>query len=184
MPYLDADLSEIAMIWWSVRWGLLIAAIFLGAFYFVSNQAVMGRAGMAGPAPAAPAQAAVPDFGSELRIRVSPDGHYYADAFVNSTPVRFLVDTGATAIMLSAEDALRVGLRPAQHEYTRLGNTANGTIKLAPTTLREVRLGGFSAYEIDALVSQAPVHVSLLGMGFLKRLQSWEVRSNQLFLRW
>ena len=173
------------MIWWSVRWGLLIAAIFLGAFYFVRGEGLAGRGGATASAPATPAQAAAaPDFGSELRIRVSPDGHYYADAFVNNTPVRFLVDTGATAIMLSAEDAVRVGLRPAQHEYTRLGNTANGTIKLAPTTLREIRVGGFSAYEMEALVSQAPVHVSLLGMGFLKRLQSWEVRSNQLFLRW
>ena len=55
---------------------------------------------------------------------------------------------------------------------------------MAPTSLREIRVGAFSVYDIDALISQAPGNISLLGMTFLSRLQSWEVRGNQLFLRW
>ena len=173
------------MLLWSLRWALLVAAVFGGAFYFVSREGLARK-----DAPPASGQPDLSranragDFGSEVRIRASADGHYYADAVANNTQVRFLIDTGATSIMLSSADAARMGLRPAQHEYTRVVQTANGVIKLAPTPLREVRIGGFSAYDVDAMVSQAPVDVSLLGMSFLSRLQSWEVRNNQLFLRW
>lgn len=173
------------MIGWSLRWGLLLAAVFIGGFQILAGNPLLGRGTAVGAArtTVSPASRDL-EFGSEIRIRASSDGHYYADASVNNTPVRFLIDTGATSILLSGDDATRVGLHPAAHEYTRIGNTANGTIKLAPLTLREVRLGSFSAYDVEAVVSQAPVNVSLLGMGFLKRMQSWEVRSNQLFLRW
>ena len=172
------------MLWWSLRCGLLIAVLF-GAAVFVVDKREFGAKGDAkAPARPAAAEKAKGDFGSELKIRSSSDGHYYADALVNNTPVRFLVDTGATTVLLSSADAARLGIRPATHEYTRQGHTANGTIKLAPVTLREFRVGSFSTYELDAVVSQAPVNVSLLGMGFLKRLESWEVRGNYLFLRW
>lgn len=173
------------MIWWSLRLGLLIGALFAGALYALdasgrlprSDMSAASQGGSAATRPAA-------EFGSELKIRPSADGHYYVDAVVNSTRVRFLVDTGATSIMLSPEDAARVGARPAQHEYTRAANTANGVIRLAPVTMREVRVGGFTTYDVEALVSQAPSHISLLGMSFLKRLEGWEVRGNQLYLRW
>ena len=173
------------MIWWSLRLGLLIGALFVGALYTIDASGTLARRDMAAASQTggAPARAAG-EFGSELKIRPSADGHYYVDAVVNNTRVRFLVDTGATSILLSPEDAARVGARPAAHEYTRAANTANGVIRLAPVTMREIRVGGFTTYDVEALVSQAPSHVSLLGMSFLKRLDGWEVRGNQLHLRW
>ena len=181
------------MIGWSLRWGLVIGCLFAGAFYFMSSDMSVGN-GMAwnsGTArPSAPAQRkTVPahgsqEFGSEMRVKAGPDGHYYVDVAVNSTLVRFLVDTGATGILLSSTDAARIGLYPTPGEYTRSGRTANGVIKLAPTNVREMRLGSFTAYDVETMVSQAPTDMSLLGMTFLNRLNGWEVRGRELFLRW
>ena len=182
------------MIGWSLRWGLVIGCLFAGAYYFLSADTgtIAGRvaawSGDPHPASASPRKAppvrAQQDFGSEMRVKAGPDGHYYVDVAVNSTPVRFLVDTGATAILLSSSDASRIGLHPAPSDYTSIGRTANGVIKLAPVNVREMRLGGFTAHDVETLVSQAPSDMSLLGMTFLNRLNGWEVRGRELFLRW
>lgn len=172
------------MIFYALRWSLVLAASFTAAAYLIPDLTeVITRQ----PRPAAgrPANAGSETaFGSEMKIRAGTDGHFYVRAEVNGIPVQFIVDTGATSVALSPRDAARIGLRPAPHEFTMRAATANGTVRLAPVSLREVRVGSFSAYDVAAAVNQAPMPVSLLGVSLLQRLQSYEVRGQTLHLRW
>lgn len=175
------------MIRWSLRWGLALMTLFVGATYLLDRSALPPDRDhpRETATPERPSTStAVADFGSELTIPAAPDGHFYVDALVNGTPVRFVIDTGATSIALSPEDAARVGLRPQSHEYTLRANTANGAVQLAPVSLREVRLGNLTAYDVEAAVTTAPMRISLLGMSFLRRLHSYEATRNELHLRW
>ena len=121
---------------------------------------------------------------NEVVVDADWSGHFLLDAAVNGTPVRFLVDTGASAVVLSPDDARRVGLDPRRLDFSQRFHTANGVVRAAPVTLREVRLGQFPVYDVPASVNEAPLGVSLLGMTFLKRLRGYEVRNDRLVLRW
>lgn len=120
----------------------------------------------------------------ELVIRAGPRGHFVVDAEVDGTPLTFLVDTGASDVVLSPDDARRLGLEPRTLDYSRAYQTANGVVRAAPVTLRELRLGGLQLYDLEASVNERPLPMSLLGMSFLGRLQSYEVADGRLILRW
>ena len=110
-------------------------------------------------------------------------GHFHADGLVNGTHVRFLVDTGASDIALSASDAQRIGLDLDSLRYTTPYQTANGTIYAARLTLDEVSIGAIRLNNVTASVSREGLGQSLLGMSFLGRLSSVEVRGERLVLR-
>jgi len=121
---------------------------------------------------------------NELIYRRARDGHFYVDADVNGTRIRFLVDTGATYVALSPADARSAGLQPADPDFTGRVNTANGVARVAPVTLRQVELNQFTAADVRAVIVEQPMSVSLLGMSFLSRLQGYETRNDELVLRW
>lgn len=110
-------------------------------------------------------------------------GQFYAQGRVNSGNVRFLVDTGASAVALTLDDARRAGLDVRTLAYTVPVQTANGQALAAQVTLRDVRLGGVVVRDVPALVMQDGLHISLLGMSFLGRLQTVEATPTQLILR-
>lgn len=110
-------------------------------------------------------------------------GHFHADAMVNGTHIRFLVDTGASDVALSAEDARRAGIDPSTLSYTTAYRTANGVIHSARVKLDTVTVGGITLRNVDASVSQGELGMSLLGMSFLGQLGSVEVRGERLVLR-
>lgn len=110
-------------------------------------------------------------------------GHFHAEALVNGTHVRFLVDTGASDVALSAADAQRIGVDPASLRYTVPYQTANGTIYAARVTLNEVTIGGITLRDVAASISREGLDTSLLGMSFLGRLDAVEVRGERLVLR-
>lgn len=120
----------------------------------------------------------------ELVIPAGPHGHFMVEAVVDGTPLEFMVDTGASDVVLSPADARRIGLRPENLRFTRRFRTANGEVAGAPVVLRELRLGQQSAYDVEASVHGAPLPVSLLGMSFLGRLRGYEVDDGRLILRW
>ena len=120
----------------------------------------------------------------EVVIRRAPNGHFLLEAVVNGVPIRFLVDTGASDVVLSAADAGRLRLNPGKLRYTREYQTANGVVRAAPITLREVRLGQLEVYDVEASVNEAPMSLSLLGMSFLERLNGYAVRGERLVLQW
>lgn len=121
--------------------------------------------------------------GGEMLYRRSADGHFYVDATVNGGPVRFLVDTGASEIVLSPDDAARVGFDRSELLFNRQYETANGTGWGAPVVLRSIEAGAIRFRGVTASVNDAPMSESLLGMSFLDRLSGFEVRGDSLILR-
>ena len=120
----------------------------------------------------------------EYVVDAGPGGHYLIEAVVNGAPVDFLVDTGASDIVLNLEDAERLGLQPETLRFTQRFATANGEVRGAPVVLREIRIGQFSLFDVPASVNEAPLRVSLLGMSFLGQLNGYQVEDGRLILRW
>lgn len=115
-------------------------------------------------------------------LRRADDGHFYARLAVEGTEVRFLVDTGATSVVLSRADAARIGLDPDGLEYVVPASTANGTVMGAPVTLDRVALGGIADRQVRALVNGGQMRSSLLGMSYLSRFRRLSVEDDRLVL--
>ena len=99
-------------------------------------------------------------------------GHYRTEARVDGTKVDFLVDTGATAVMLSAGTAAKLGIRPARSEYTVKVMTGNGEIKAAVVRLNKIEVGDITVRDVRALVhSDEKLSIDLLGMTFLSEVR-------------
>jgi aspartyl protease family protein len=134
-------------------------------------------------APAAK-EAAPRPVSNTLVYRADRTGHVFLDAALNGTPIRFLVDTGATMVALRMEDARAAGIATQSLRYDQRVSTANGVARVAPVHLRELRLGQLVMEDVEAVVVDAPLAVSLLGMSFLKRLDGYEMRDGQLMISW
>ncbi len=119
----------------------------------------------------------------ELRVPMSPNGHFYVTLEINGTPLRFAVDTGASEIVLTREDARRIGLDPDALRYTGIARTANGEVPTAPVRLKEVRLGPFTDRDLPASVNGGEMPGSLLGMSYLRRFEDVSFNRGELVLR-
>jgi aspartyl protease family protein len=119
----------------------------------------------------------------EVAIPRGESGHYIVEARVNGAPVRFMVDTGASDTVLSPDDARRVGVDMAALDFGLSAETANGVGYGAPIRAT-LEVGPIDLADFPMTVNQAPMRRSLLGMSFLNRLQSFEVRGDTLILRW
>lgn len=110
------------------------------------------------------------------------DGHYYLTLHVGEEPIRFIVDTGATDVVLSIEDAQRVGIDTEDLAYTGLASTANGEVRTARVRLNDVRLGEFYEGAVSAWVNEGELRDSLLGMEYLQRFDKISIENNTLIL--
>ena len=110
------------------------------------------------------------------------DGHYYLTAQINDASVRFVVDTGATDMVLTQADARAVGIDPDSLNYLGRANTANGEVRTAFVRLDEVRLGEVRDINVPAVVNQGEMSESLLGMGYLQRWGRIEITNGELIL--
>ncbi len=117
-------------------------------------------------------------------VEAGPQGHFVLEAVVNGVPITFLLDTGASEIVLTMADARRLGFSPQSLAFTQTYHTANGEVQGAPVRLRELRVAQFSLYDLDASVNAAPLPISLLGMSFLERLHGYRVEDRRLILEW
>jgi aspartyl protease family protein len=120
---------------------------------------------------------------NSLSLRAQSNGHVYVTATVNNTPIQFMIDTGATYVSLTRQDAVRAGVA-GNLNYSIPFSTANGITKEAPVTLGGVRVGALEVDGVEAMVLSEDTGVSLLGQSFLKRLQGYEMRGNILTLTW
>ena len=118
-----------------------------------------------------------------LVYRADPRGHVALTAMVNGAPVRFLVDTGASRVTLTAEDARAAGIGPGELVFNQRSQTANGLAREAAVTLREIRIDRLSIDNVSAAVNEN-LNMSLLGMSFLRRLKSFEMRDGTLTISW
>ena len=118
-----------------------------------------------------------------MLFRSGPDGHYWAEAAVNGQAVRVLVDTGASAVALTVDDARRLGFDPAKLNYSYEVNTASGQARAAEVKLASVSVAGAQVTDVDAFVIEKGLQTSLLGMTYLGRLSQFEATRTALILR-
>lgn len=122
--------------------------------------------------------------GGEVVVTRRMDGTFLVNGKVNERDVRFVFDTGATTVVLMAEAARTLGIEPGPLAYTVTVQTANGRTLAAPIVLERVSVGSIREQRVRALVAKPGVlHQNLLGMSFLDRLASYEVRQNRLIMR-
>lgn len=110
-------------------------------------------------------------------------GHFTLTATVDGAPTRFVVDTGASLVALTLDNARTAGIGRSELSFNQLTQTANGWVHFAPVMLREVRIGPLSIENVPAAVIEN-LDQSLLGMSFLKRLKSFEMREGALTISW
>jgi len=129
----------------------------------------------------------VPGYGfdrsdNEVSFRGGSDGHFQVAALVDGVEVVFLVDTGASDVVLTPADARRLGFDPARLSYSQVYSTANGLVRGAPVRLERLSVGPIEVENVRASVNEAPMDRSLLGMSFLSRIGGYQVRGDVLTL--
>ena len=118
-----------------------------------------------------------------IELRRASDGHFHAEALVNGVPVRFLVDTGASELVLSRRGRGARRHRPGELAFVGRARTANGTVATAPVRLGRVEFGGYSDRGVPASVGGGALDVSLLGMSYLDRFAAIEIAGDRMTLR-
>lgn len=142
------------------------------------------------PAPARAAQIAVrteiaASSASGRSVTIPPDrsGHFVTDARIEGQRLNFMVDTGASVIALTENDAARVGVRPSRGDYTATVTTANGKVKAARVRLASVDVGGLVVRDVDAMVlPDGALSENLLGLSYLSKLKRFEFANGQMVL--
>lgn len=119
-----------------------------------------------------------------LTLTADSGGNFYAYGTASGTRIRFVIDTGATDIVLSPADARRLGIDLATLHYVSGFETANGVGSGAPYTLNDLSVGPIQFWNVPVSINRTDMHASLLGMSFLRRLKSFEFTGRRLYLRW
>lgn len=118
-----------------------------------------------------------------VELRAGQNGHFSANASVNGRPIDVMVDTGASTVALTAEDAQRAGIFVRPSEFTLRVNTANGVARVAPITIDSISIGGITVRDVKGVVAEhGNLTTTLLGMSFLGRLSRAEMKRGSLVL--
>jgi clan AA aspartic protease, TIGR02281 family len=123
--------------------------------------------------------------GDGLILRRSFDGQYHLTLDITGPsgqvmPVRFIIDTGASDMVLTRQDAAKLGFGPEDLRFLGVASTANGITRTAQVTLSRVALEGHESTRVRALVNEGELHASLLGMGYLERFSRIEIMRDRL----
>ncbi|MBV9558036.1 MAG: TIGR02281 family clan AA aspartic protease [Pseudolabrys sp.] len=122
--------------------------------------------------------------GRTVEVVRGQSGDFSINIKINGANVPAVLDTGASAVVLTQDAAKAAGLPTDLLTYTVNVDTANGRTRAAPVTLDRLTIGGLTERAVPALVAQqGQLRTNLLGMSFLNRLESWEVRGDKLRLR-
>lgn len=163
---------------------LLVFLVFLAGYqYRYELQDVANRVTV-GLVPGSPLSMSFSDDDAVVRLDMLANGHFGARALVDGIAVDFIVDTGATSTVLSADDARRVGIDPSTLDYGVPISTANGVTRAARATVEEIGVGSIVRRRLPVLVA-APgsLGLSLLGMNFIGTLSGFDVRRDVMILR-
>jgi aspartyl protease family protein len=145
----------------------------------VSELRHMGERVLSDLTPGRPLQ-----IGRSVEIARGRGGDFQVQTQVNGAPVRMILDTGASAVVLTQDDAMRAGLPLDLLHYTVEIETANGHARAAEVSLKQVSVLSITEREVPALIAQpGQLKESLLGMSFLNRLESYEMRGDKLLMR-
>ena len=150
----------------------------LGAHVPTATRVAVGeRDGHTGPDPAASST------GRTVELKAGAYGHFHARAEINGQPISVMVDTGASIVALSFEDARAIGLYVRDSDFTHRVSTANGFARIAPVTIDRITIGDIMVRDVSGAVMEAgKLGTTLLGMSFLSRLQRVDIRSGMLVL--
>lgn len=175
----------------AVLWTAAATIGFAGVYYFDEMRGFAAKT-IAMAVPQGQSEITVPEiepasktsgFERSVTLKASHNGHFFAKAYINGRPIAVMVDTGATQIALTYEDAEKLGLRPHSSDYTIITQTANGYGRLAPVELDTVRIGDVEVSDLRGSVAQeGKLHVTLLGMEFIRKLRRFELRGHELVL--
>lgn len=151
------------------------------------NRSGLGAIAMAVFAYAAPAtvraEEAMLRAASATELKADSRGHFIVQAEINGRDIWVMVDTGATAVALSYEDAKEAGLRPGSLDFNIPITTANGVGMAARVKLDRVEIDGVRVYDVDGMVlPEGALRGSLLGMSYLSRLRGFKVEDGVLYL--
>ena len=183
LAFVSAAILTARRIDWSQKarhaaiWIGIVAVMAVGVAYQDELKGV-GRRVSGEFAPASPVRSGP----RELVVTADDAGGFYLWGSVNGERVRFLVDTGASDTVLSPSDAERVGVNMAGLRFDHMAETANGTGYGAHYVASSVAVGSIAFSDLPVVVNQAPMSSSLLGMSFLRRLESFQVRGRKLYL--
>lgn len=166
---------------------ITLAAVALTAAVIVPRYVMQGNAARPQPAALAarPVEPLAPAAADSRSVIVPRDGHghFQVDGRVDGRRLTFMVDTGASVVALTANDAASLGIHPAEREFTVLAKTANGTVHAAPIELNRVEISDLTVHNVAAMVlPEGALSDNLLGLSFLSRLHRWEFADGKLVL--
>jgi aspartyl protease family protein len=133
------------------------------------------------PAPA-PAASVSADAYRETRLEREPGGHFFVNGKVDGNPVRFVIDTGATTVALTTEDARRIGLQFSEDEFDVVGRGASGDVWGKEFTFKKVSVEGKDVTHVRGAVLK-DLDVSLLGQTYLSRITAVQMNGDSMILR-
>lgn len=121
--------------------------------------------------------------GATVELKVGSNGHFVTEADVNGRNITVMVDTGASMVALTYDDARAIGVAPRTSDFTHRVNTANGVAKVAPVVLDRIQIGDVLVRNVNAaVVEEGKLNMTLLGNSFLSKLSRYEMRSGRLVL--
>jgi aspartyl protease family protein len=161
-------------------WGVIAAVLAIGYAYRDELGSIGSRV-QSELMPGEPVQSAGAHV---LTLTQDEAGDFYVYGSANGTRIRFLVDTGASDIVLSPADARRLGIDISVLHFVSGFETANGIGAGARTTLDTLSVGAIQLWNVPVSINRTDMHASLLGMAFLKRLKAFEFSGRKLTLRW
>jgi aspartyl protease family protein len=170
-----------------VVWAFVLGAGLAGVYYFDEMRATFAHTMQAAVDTVASPESRQEDtssgFERSVTLKANRNGHFYARANINGRSVAVLVDTGATGVFLSYDDAREIGITPNKSEYTIRTRTANGIGRAAPVTLDHVRIDSVEVCNVRGVIAEpGALHVTLLGMEFIRGLSRFELRGQELVL--
>ncbi|MFT6536313.1 MAG: aspartyl protease family protein [Loktanella salsilacus] len=120
--------------------------------------------------------------GGAITLPRQSDGHFYARLDVNGQPITFMVDTGATQVVLTQDDAQQAGIDTDALRYLGQASTANGVVRTAQVTLGQVTLSDVTLADVPAVVNEGQMDGSLLGMTYLRNFSNIQIKDDALIL--
>ena len=121
--------------------------------------------------------------GNSIILSVDMDGHFYANGKANGKSLRFMIDTGASDVMLTPRDAAHLGIDIRRLLFTKTYRTPSGIGLGAPYRLDSLTIGPLEYTNVAVSINKTDMATSLLGMSFLERLESFKFRGSKLYLR-
>lgn len=120
--------------------------------------------------------------GTETRIRMAEDGHFWADVDIDGVRRRMLIDSGATTTALSTATANAAGLDSDESPFPVIISTANGDVSARTATAKRITIGTITATDLGIVTAPSFGDTDVIGMNFLSKLGSWRVENATLIL--